>query len=289
MPAPVFIVRDYGHMCNTLHTFANSAALAAEHGRVLVNLILDRYAQYFAGTAASSVAAFPPGRQFFPEAMTRLVGTDRLCRLLFSKKWRARLSPFLFTIEAPDDFEVRTDFPPLRQIARDRRAIILNAWNIHVPALVERQADNLRAFFSLAPAWQKRLDEWWAAEPRPSPLVGVHLRRAGPNYEKGEPHYRPDEFYAARMAEMTAALGPTTGFILCSDAPVDLAAYAGFKARLGPGHPVLDLYSLARCDWIFGPFSTFSAWASWFGKVPRFQLQDDQPLQLANFRVHQFD
>jgi hypothetical protein len=289
MPAPVFIVRDYGHMCNTLHTFANSAALAAEHGRVLVNLIFNQYAEYFAGTANSPVAAFPPRVQFFPEALAGIVGADRLRRLLFSQKWRARLSPFLFTIEAPDDFEVRSDFPPLQQIARDSRAVVLMAWNIHVPALVERHADQLRAFFSLAPSWQKRLDDWWAAEPRSSPLVGVHIRRRGPMYGPGETHYHPDDFYKMRMNEMRAALGPGTAFLLCSDAPVDLSAYAGYPVRLGPGHPVLDLYSLARCDWIFGPFSTFSAWASWVGKVPRFQLHDDQPLQLANFHVHRFD
>jgi hypothetical protein len=289
MPGPVFIVRNYGDMCNTLHTFINSAALAAEHQRVLVNLIFQPFAEYFAGTAQSPVACFPADARFVPEALVRTLGTEPLRRLLFSAKWRRRLFPLLFAVEAPDEFEVHPDFPPLQQLGQDDRAVVLNAWNIHLPALVERHANALRVFFSLAPAWQRQLDDWWSTEPRPATLVGVHLRRSGFDYGPGGHYYRPDEYYVARMREMTAALGPDTAFLLCSDSEINMKNYAGWPVRRGPGHRILDLYSLARCDWIIGPFSTFSAWASWFGKVPRIQLQDDQSLQLADFRVHRFE
>ena len=38
----------------------------------------------------------------------------------------------------------------------------------------------------------------------------------------------------------------------------------------GPGTEIGDLYSLAACDYIIGPPSTYTQWASFYGQVPRF-------------------
>jgi hypothetical protein len=38
------------------------------------------------------------------------------------------------------------------------------------------------------------------------------------------------------------------------------------------GSAVEDLYSLARCDYLLGPPSTFSLWASFYGNVPLHQM-----------------
>jgi hypothetical protein len=289
MRAPAFIVRTYGDLGNVLHTFINAAALAVENQRFLANLAFTPFSEYFAGTASCPVACYPAQTRSVSETLAFAMRKNWLQRLLYSAKWRRRLAPVLFTLDAPDDFEVREGFPALSPVAADPRAVVIYAWNLHLPALVERHAEKLRAYFSLSPVWRQRLDDWLALEPRPAQWVGVHIRRFGPNYGPGEQYYRTDDFYRARMREMADALGPGTGFLICSDAPVDLANFAGLPVRLGPGHRILDLYALASCDWIFGPYSTFSAWASWVGKVPRFQAMDDQPLQLANFRVHRFD
>ena len=40
------------------------------------------------------------------------------------------------------------------------------------------------------------------------------------------------------------------------------------------GSSVGDLYALARCDYIFGPVSTFSQWASFYGDKPLFHLHE---------------
>jgi hypothetical protein len=44
------------------------------------------------------------------------------------------------------------------------------------------------------------------------------------------------------------------------------------------------MYALASCDYIVGPPSTFSLWASFYGQVPLCFLQKpDEFLALANF------
>lgn len=44
--------------------------------------------------------------------------------------------------------------------------------------------------------------------------------------------------------------------------------FAGFQATFGSGDTVEDLYALAECDYLIGPPSTFTVWASFYGNVP---------------------
>jgi hypothetical protein len=51
-----------------------------------------------------------------------------------------------------------------------------------------------------------------------------------------------------------------------------------------------DLHALARCDYIFGPQSTFPQWASFYGNKPLLLLKDaNDRLERAKFRVSWLD
>jgi hypothetical protein len=48
----------------------------------------------------------------------------------------------------------------------------------------------------------------------------------------------------------------------------------------------VDLYSLARCDYVFGPPSTYSQWASFYGNKPLLHVFDrDSQLLPERFGV----
>ena len=54
---------------------------------------------------------------------------------------------------------------------------------------------------------------------------------------------------------------------------------------LGPGSVVGDLYALARCDYIMGPPSTYTQWASFYGNHPMLSLDSgDQRIERTNSR-----
>jgi hypothetical protein len=55
---------------------------------------------------------------------------------------------------------------------------------------------------------------------------------------------------------------------------------------LGSNHIIEDMYALAACDYLIGVHSTYSGWASFYGRVPLFNLTDPaQVLTLDQFRV----
>ena len=56
-------------------------------------------------------------------------------------------------------------------------------------------------------------------------------------------------------------------------------------ANLNKSKPVEDMYSLSKCDYIIGPYSSFSAWASFYGEVPYCMLERRKEISLSDFSV----
>jgi len=60
-------------------------------------------------------------------------------------------------------------------------------------------------------------------------------------------------------------------FFVCSDEPRFREEFAGLTVGIGGRSPLEDLCTLSECDYILGPPSTFSQWASFYGGRPLYQ------------------
>jgi hypothetical protein len=79
-------------------------------------------------------------------------------------------------------------------------------------------------------------------------------------------------------------------FLVCSDEPRSFGEFPGLTVGFGTDSPVSDIYALAQCDYILGPKSTFSQWASFYGEKPLFQVCDTgDSAKLEHFRVSYLD
>jgi hypothetical protein len=64
-------------------------------------------------------------------------------------------------------------------------------------------------------------------------------------------------------------------FIICTNEKnILLPATQNFSVLNEERHFVEDLYLLAKCDYIIGPPSTFSLWASFYGSKPLYMIRD---------------
>lgn len=118
-------------------------------------------------------------------------------------------------------------------------------------------------------------------------LVGVHLRRG--DYRKWDngKYFYDDAMFASIMRQVAMVLPHRPmRFLLVSNEPIKLEAFADFDFVEGLGDSIGDLYSLAACDYIVGPPSTYSIWASWYGEVPFCHIEDlTAAVNLGDFRV----
>lgn len=55
---------------------------------------------------------------------------------------------------------------------------------------------------------------------------------------------------------------------------------------MGLGHFIEDMYTLAECDYIFGPPSTYTMWASFYGKRPLQKIREkNQRIDFDKFEL----
>jgi hypothetical protein len=97
--------------------------------------------------------------------------------------------------------------------------------------------------------------------------------------------------YTAWMRELADQIpGQRVSFLVCSDEPRRQEEFPGLSVGFGPGFPMGDLYALAKCDYILGPLSSFSQWASFYGNKPLYQFREsnDHP-ERGKFRVSYLD
>ena len=55
---------------------------------------------------------------------------------------------------------------------------------------------------------------------------------------------------------------------------------------LNNGNEIEDLITLSQCDYLIGPPSTFNIWASFYGEVPTYHIEDSEfEFELNDFRI----
>lgn len=111
-----------------------------------------------------------------------------------------------------------------------------------------------------------------------SVLVGVHARRGDyRSFHNGE-YYFDDQLLARQMKYLNQTR--ESAFVLFSNEKIDLDYYKneGLEVYNWRGSAADDLCCLSMCDYIMGPPSTYSWWASMYGNKRRLIMTDKTKL-----------
>ena len=287
-----------GRLANRLVLFANFIALAEEQGHRLSNVTFHSYASWFEATRKDIYCRYPPAARRslwdrVPGAAPVIRGTRLFYRIaraisVANERFpmagrravtlRGNRKPGLSLLES-DEFQA--------QIA-DARVVFIHGWRFRAPVWLQRHAGAIRDYFRPIPQFEDASREAVDRLRRQSDVVvGVHIR-LGDNWKwKGGKYYFPVSDYVRWMGEIEKQLPERrVSFLICSDEPRNPEEFPGRIVGMGPGSAVGDLYALARCDYLFGPLSTFTQWASFYGKTPMLHLESrDAPIDLSQFQV----
>jgi hypothetical protein len=286
----------FGQTCNQLFQIAHWMPAASERGISLYFPGFRRYAHLFSGTCGQRQPRFP--------RTAPVMGLPQTV-LSYACSWaarapRAKIGPFFALARmlpgvvtfAWDDSGRDGSADPVNVIEDPRvaagKTLWVRGWLYRDRSRLVAYKPCIREFFSPVPETQQRVDACIDANRKGGAiLVGVHLRRGDYGKWAGGKYMYDDNVYSGLMRQVSATLPDRdVRFLLVSNEPVDRGNYAGLDIALGPGDPVGDLYSLAACDYIMGPPSTFTAWASFVGNVPCCSIDDPStPLQLDRFAI----
>jgi hypothetical protein len=122
-------------------------------------------------------------------------------------------------------------------------------------------------------------------------IVAIHIRRGDYKGFEGGRYYYSDQVYLSKMNEIQDILGHKPKFILfTNDADLNLNEYLkqfSNQVSLSKNSVAVDHYLLSKTDYIIGPPSTFTLWASYIGEVKLYQIEDPtEKVDLSQFFIN---
>lgn len=268
----VIIADKPGQLGNMLFLFAHFIGRAIESNFTVINPAFENYARYFPMIKDDLFCRFPPhtsfvgrhtglrktvyrGSNFAVRALWRLGGNFGLIRSLTIPDWTTTLS---------------LDGEEFLSLVQRRRLIFVRGWLFRDQKMLEKHADTIRKFFRPLPEHEKNVDELISRARQDSDvLVGVHMRHGIIDFDNARHYWHGPEQYAQMMEKVQALFpGKRVTFLICSDKEQSPEPFTKFRYLFGNYDLIEDMYSFARCDYIFGSPSTYTLWASFYGKVP---------------------
>ncbi|KAA9339256.1 hypothetical protein F0P96_01115 [Hymenobacter busanensis] len=286
----VILIKRTGQLGNRLFLFAHFVANAAEYGYELANPSFNGYAPFFEATSTGNFGGLPVRMHAFKspklDRVFELVQHPRAFGLL---RQAARLLPRGTTLLA-DEGETDYDLnQPAYLDAARHHTVLAHGWLFRDKRHFANHGPLLRQLFAPVAPHRLAVAQLLArVRAEADVVVGVHIRRGDYATYCGGAYFYDDATYARALHELRAQLPAhqRVKFLLCSNEKLSAAAFAGLDIELSTGHFVEDMYALAGCDYILGPPSSYSAWASFYGLAPLLHLQRPaQPIALSDFQV----
>jgi len=262
-----------GQLGNSLFLYASFLAYGKEHHVRVLNPAFANYAHYFSFTASGFRILSNLGY--------------RLANLLARASHKLKL-PFSHALDWNEHLNL--DDPKQSQQLK-KPLVFVRGWLYRSNVALIKHKKEICAAFTPAAPFQQQLDDFFEANIHSNDalLIGLHVRRGDyKTFENGRYFYSLDE-YKALVARLPEVFPDKRMLLLvCSNEtfPLETICPDNITAVRGPGHELLDMYSLAHCHYLLGPPSTYTMWASFYGNVPLCEIKTpNQALSVKNFKV----
>ena len=289
----VVISRGEGQLGNRLFQYASFYAASLEKGFRVWNPSFGDYAAWFP-LLGNDVFCRPGGRSAHPWLRKF---SSRFLPLLSGKSGRVACRPFGGEVLDITDSHDAKDEPydlgaaEFVSLLERRRFLLVRGWKFRARDALWRKRPEVKNVFrpsdAVTVSVKERLEK---ARSGCDLLIGIHVRRGDYADWLGGRYFFALEHYERWMREAANLHADRrVAFLVCSNESVEpLLCLEGIKTFEGPGSPIADLYSLAGCDKLLGPPSTFSLWASYWGGVPLQMLEGaDEHVWEGGFVIHQ--
>ncbi len=289
----MIIINDkVGQLGNRLHEFAFLIANAIENNYTLVNPNFEEYAANFEGTK-NDINHF--GIKIITFGKHKSIGVffEKFSnKILF---WLGKIgyeSTIFFqqiTISNTENGSFQLCQPFFTVKVKTKLVFLKGYWYVDFQN-IEKHKATIKQIFTPTITWANNVNKCLLNAKKPnSLLIGIHIRRGDYETFLDGKYFFENEVYFQKMKEIEESFlkeKQKVNFLLFSNEPIDLLDFEGLDVKKSENHFMVDLYALAACDYIFGPLSTFTAWASFYGETPICFLHDkNQKVTKAVFNL----
>ncbi len=284
---------------------AHLISYSIESGRKFINLGLSEYAPLFPATSNDLLCRYPvvkrsflPRTHFFRESVRRY--SEMIYYILLRLQNVLPGLKLVFTIQSGYETTLNKSINEQNRLIAllesgefseemERYSIIISRGPlVRTVSLLSKHAESVREYFKPTEQCLLKVNELLGKyRDDKRIIIGVHIRRKDYRRFEGGRYFYPLSTYHDVM-KMAETLFDTDRpvFFVCSDESISADDFPGTETVIGTGMLMEDMYSLSACDYLIGPPSTFSGWASFYGKVPRYTIKDPvKDFSLWDFHV----
>jgi hypothetical protein len=164
----------------------------------------------------------------------------------------------------------------------------VDGWFFRCPDLAQKYRSYLRRRYSLSSSYIENnafIEQSLSKNNAYECIVGVHIRRRDYRiWNDGKYCFEDNVFisYIFKMESLLNSIGKAGKYIIFSDESVSFQNIANITTSNEPWF--IDHYIMSNCDFLMGPPSTFTGWASFMGSVPLLYMTEHNP----NFSLNDF-
>ena len=284
-----------GQLGNRLFAFAHLIAYAAANNKKIVNLSFDEYAIHFDKPSSDVLCRYPFKAGIRSSAIRSWLFLLNKIVLKVLRLARINNSPFHSIVVADlPDYQFSDDryFDLTKNLSvserKEKPVIFMFGRFFRDYGNFAKYQNIIREHFKPILKIQEEVDNYISnIRTKATTVVGVHIRAGDYAHFADGKYFFSQESYSSKILELINAHSERIFFfVICSNAPIDLTIFRELPCATGIGHLVGDMYSFSQCDYIMGPPSTYTLWASFYGNKPLYQIRDiNEPVTLDKFRI----
>ncbi|MDP1801075.1 MAG: alpha-1,2-fucosyltransferase [Bacteroidota bacterium] len=267
----IIISNKPGQLGNLIFIYANFLAYGIENNVIIRNPAFYEYKSYFTGSSS-----FSGSRLFY-----------RFCYFISRVLFKLKIRTGFITVIALN-WDETIDLENAPQLKSN--FCFVQGWLFRSNKLVIKHKQKIVNFFTPTTFFKNKLDSFFTQFTKNETIIGVHIRHGDyKTFEDGKYFYSIEKYI--EIIKNLAVLFENTNphFLICSNEKVNLhfKNTQGLKITYAPGHELLDMYCLANCNYIVGPPSTYSMWASFYGNVPLYIVNDtNKKIEVTDFKIN---
>lgn len=277
----VIIADKVGQLCNRLFQFSYFIVNGIENNYQVINPCFDEYAIFFETTASNNFKGLDISTKITP-----LKKLDHLLLRISNKKILRFLNFHTVDIRSSSEIHDLKNVK-FRQLAKTK-IVFTKGWLFKDEENLKKHRSQLVEVFKPKKQYLNEVENiLMDLRSKYDFLVGVHIRRGDYKEWNNGSYFFDDEVYLDKMKQIEKEInssGKSCCFFVASNEEINVTSFKTINLCYEKRNLITDLYTLAGCDYIIGPPSTFSLWASFYGNIPLQTISSsEEKISLKNF------
>ncbi len=283
----IIISSKPGQLGNMLFLFSAFISNAMQNKYKVLNPAFEEYAKYFPNTSKDFFCRYPPQKTWFTSKWMRSIFytfTFYLARLVDKVPIKI---PFIDTIHLDWEQSLNLNSDTFVQKA-NKSIIFVQGWQFRDEVNLKKYAEEIKLFFVPKEQHLKNAETVIKdAREKGDLVIGIHIRRGDyKTFEGGKYFYSLAEYKIVMQKTIALFQNKNIVFLICSNEKLDSSDFNGFNYSFGTKNEIEDLYSFALCDYLIGPPSTYTMWASFYSQIPFYMIKNiDTIFHLSDFDI----